>query len=72
MDNETLCRLVRESRYAVDDDKIAEAIFARIAMPVLTPTLRRPPRRRGVRSFRPASHVSSFRLIRQGVALPAM
>ncbi len=72
MQNETLCRLVRESRYTVDETELAEAIFARIMMPVLTPTLRRSPRRRAVRSFHPARHVSSFRLIRHGAALPAM
>ena len=72
MENETLCRLVRESRYAVDDTQIAEAILARITMSFHTPPFRRPHRRRAVRSFRPARHISSFRLIRQGVALPAM
>jgi len=72
MENETLCRLVRESRYTIDEAEVAKAIFGRIAMPVLTPTLGRPPRRRTVRSFHPARNVSSFRLIRQGVALPAI
>jgi|GraSoiStandDraft_51_1057287.scaffolds.fasta_scaffold246957_2 hypothetical protein len=72
MQNEALCRLVRESRYTVDDTELAAAIFARIAMPVLTPPLRRSRRRRAVRSFHPARHVSSFRLIRQGAPLPAM
>ena len=72
MQNELLCRLVRESRYTVDDTKIAEAIFARIATPVPALTLRRSPRRRAVRSFHPARHVSSFRLVRQGAPLPAM
>jgi hypothetical protein len=74
MQIETLSRLVRESRYPLDDNEIAEAIFARITMPVLTPPLGRFPRRRSVRSFHPARHVSSFRLIRQprrGVGGPA-
>ncbi len=72
MQNAELCRLVRESRYTVDDTKIAEAILVRIAMPVPALALRRSSRRRAVRSFRPARHVTSFRLIRHGAALPAM
>jgi hypothetical protein len=72
MQIDTLSRLVRESRYPLDDDEIAAAILARITMPALTPTLGRAPRLRSVRSFHPARNVSSFRLIRQGVAIPAM
>jgi hypothetical protein len=62
MQIDTLSRLVRESRYPLDNDEIAEAILARITMPVLTPPLRRFPRRRSVRSFHPARHISSFHL----------
>jgi hypothetical protein len=71
MQIETLCRLVRESRYTVADDELAEAILARITMPAVTPAFKRRPRRRSVRSFHPARHVSSFRLVREGVPLPA-
>ncbi|HEY5195795.1 MAG TPA: hypothetical protein VIJ51_02075 [Solirubrobacteraceae bacterium] len=74
MQIDTLSRLVRESRYPLDDNAIAEAILARITMPVLTPPLRRSRRRRSVRSFHPARHVSSFHLVRpprRAVARPA-
>ncbi|HWH11965.1 MAG TPA: hypothetical protein VG165_12615 [Solirubrobacteraceae bacterium] len=64
MQIDTLSRLVRESRYPLDNDEIAEAILARITMPVLTPQLRPSHRRRSVRSFHPARHISSFHLVR--------
>ncbi|HEX3872569.1 MAG TPA: hypothetical protein VHW26_00380 [Solirubrobacteraceae bacterium] len=64
MQIDTLSRLVRESRYPLDENEIAAAILARITMPVFTPPLGRSRRRRQVRSFHPARHVSSFRLIR--------
>jgi hypothetical protein len=72
MQIDTLSRLVHESRYQIDENEIAEAILARITTPAaLTPAFKRPPRRRSVRSFHPARHASSFRLIRQGPRIPA-
>jgi hypothetical protein len=64
MQIDTLSRLVRESRYPLDENEIAAAILARITMPAYTPALRRAPRRRQVRSFHPATHATSFRLVR--------
>jgi hypothetical protein len=60
----TICRLVRESRYPIDEAVIAEAILARITMPQLTPPLGRPSRSRMIRSFHPTRQASSFRLAR--------
>lgn len=70
MQNDTLTRLVRESRYPLDENEIASAILTRITMPAMTPVLAHRPRRRSVRSFHPARHVSSFRLIRHGMPVP--
>lgn len=71
MQNDTLTRLVRESRYPLDDEEIAAAILTRITMPALIPVLAPRPRRRSVRSFHPARHVSSFHLVRHGMQIPA-
>jgi hypothetical protein len=64
MQTDTYRRLVRESRYPIDEGLVAEAILARISMPAMTPELARLPRRRTVRSFRPCRNASSFRLAR--------
>lgn len=64
MQIDTLSRLVHESRYPIDENEIAAAIITRITMPAYTPALRRVPRRRHVRSFHPATQVTSFRLVR--------
>lgn len=55
--------LVRDSQYAVDEQLIAQAIVARLAVRRLVPetVLRNDPRQAQVRSFRPSSKARSFR-----------